>query len=145
MLENNVFYQKQRDKMADTIWLMQQRSRTLQEYRRNTEQLWNDDASKDIKMRYLNPHETDSNTFCDLLKDQQNQLQEADKKMEQASALAIEINQLSTEVNRLIDITNQEMQRAYYDYNIYQENYGSATDKFPQIQQLINQANNACG
>ena len=41
--------------MEDIVWKMQQRSRTLQDYRKDIRGLWQDEAAKTLNRRYLDP------------------------------------------------------------------------------------------
>ena len=46
--------------MEEIIWFIQQCSRELQNFRSDIRSSWEDEASKELNSRYLNPHEDDN-------------------------------------------------------------------------------------
>ncbi len=143
-MEEAIWYEKQLEQMAETLWYLQQRSRTLQEYRLDNHRRWDDEASKELNSRYFNPHEEDSQQILRSLQQQHTTLKHAHTRLVLAANLALEANKLSAEISHLLDITRQELQKSYRNYDVYLENHAVAKALLPNIHALISQANNAC-
>jgi hypothetical protein len=143
-MEEAIWYEKQLAQMAETLWYLQQRSRILQEYRLDNHRRWDDEAARELNSRYFNPHEEDSEQILQSLKQQHATLNDAHARLILAANLALEANKLSAEISQLLDITQQELQKSYIDYDVYRENHAAATTLLPGIRALIFQADNAC-
>ncbi|MBW4635881.1 MAG: hypothetical protein KME30_29575 [Iphinoe sp. HA4291-MV1] len=143
-MKEATWYEKQLIQMVETLWYLQQRSRTLQEYRLDNHRRWDDEASRELNSRYFNPHEEDSQQILRSLQQQHDTLNEAHTRLVSAAHLALEANQLSQEISQLLDITQRELQKSYIDYDVYRENHAAAQTLLPGIHALIFQANNAC-
>lgn len=138
------WYTKQLTQMVENLWYLQQRGRTLQEYRLDNHRRWDDEAARELNSRYFNPHEEDTQQVLQSLKQQHNKLNEAHSLLIFANDKAEEANKLSEEIAQLLDITQQEMQKSYINYNVYRENHCAAKALLPSIHALIFQANNFC-
>lgn len=140
-MEETTWYAKQRSQMEETLWYMEQRSRSLKDYRKDRQRQWDDQASRDINRRYLNPHEEDTQQMLQLLKQQQTLLKQADRQIESARDCRVKIEKLSEEIERLLQFTQQDIQRTYSDYYVYLDNHLEAKSLLPKIRKLIHQAN----
>ena len=140
-MEGTTWYAKQRSQMEETLWYMEQQSRSLKDYRKNKQRQWDDQAARDINRRYLNPHEEDTQQMLQLLKQQQTLLKQADSQIESARDCRVKIEKLSEEIERLLQSTQQDIQRTYSDYHVYLDNHLEAKSLLPKIRELIHQAN----
>ncbi len=63
---------------------MAQKMRMLEEYRQDNRKRWDDEASRDLNRRYLNPHEEDLQQMLEFLYSQHNALTKADEQLDSA-------------------------------------------------------------
>ena len=144
-MEEMNWYAKQRSQMEETLWYMKQQSRSLQDYRKDIQKRWNDSAASDLNNRYLNPHAEDVEEMLRSLEQQQTALKQTDTHLESANNSAIAANKLSEEIGNLLEFTQQELERSYSDYQVYQENHAATKSLLPIIEDFIKKAENACG
>lgn len=130
--------------MEEELWYMQQQSRVVQEFRRDIERLWNDEASRAINTRFLNPHEADDKLMLAQMSSQHENLKEADAKLQTADQHAQEANRLSLEAAEFLQYSQQEVDTAYQYYEQYRDHHSAARELLPQIQEAINKANSVC-
>jgi hypothetical protein len=130
--------------MEEILWMMAQRSRSLQDYRRDIRASWDDEAAKTLNTRYLNPHQTDDEEMLDSLQQQRENLTAANLEIHQAQQYALEAERLSREVQHFLEIKQQEADRAYHYYQKSQEFEAATQAQLPAIDNLINRANSAC-
>ncbi|OCY13203.1 MAG: hypothetical protein BEV12_01205 [Microcystis aeruginosa CACIAM 03] len=115
--------------MEDIVWKMQQRSRTLQDYRKDIRGLWQDEAAKTLNRRYLDPHEDDDQKMIEFLQKQVQGLEKTNEELVKAKDYALEAERYSQQVE-------------HYDRSI--EYYGLTQAELPNIHRLIQQANRSC-
>lgn len=130
--------------MEETLWAISQRSRTLQELRKDIRHVWDDEAAHEITSRYLNPHETDSDRMTVALTDQNEHLKTAEQHLELARSLELEIDECAALVDEKLRFCTQDMDSSYNNYDHYMHYNGEARMKFPLVQDLIGRANSAC-
>jgi len=130
--------------MEDEIWYMKQQSRVLQEFRREIQGFWDDEAAREMNVRYLNPHEDDDTQMTTGLDGQQNALQEAQVKLTSASEHALRAEKLSVEVLEQLELAEQDVSIAYQFYEQYRDYHSHARSFLPEIEKLIAEANSVC-
>lgn len=130
--------------MEDEIWYMKQQSRVLQEFRRDVQGFWDDEAAREMNVRYLNPHEDDDKQMITGLDGQQNALQEAQVKLASASEHALRAEKLSVEMLEQLEYADQDVSIAYQFYEQYQDYHSHARSFLPEIEKLITEANSVC-
>lgn len=130
--------------MEDALWYMQQQSRVLQEFRKGIQRLWNDEASRTVNTKYLNPHEADDGIMLAEMQSQSQNLQEAKAKLQSADQHALEANRLSSEVGEYLTYCQQEVHTAYQYYEQYRDHHSRARTLLPQIEDAIDKANSVC-
>lgn len=130
--------------MEDVLWSMSQRSRTLQELRRDIRLVWDDEAAHEINSRYLNPHDADNGRMAAALNEQLEHLKAAEQHLEKANSLELEIDECAAIVAEKLRFADQDLDSSYSNYDQYVHYKAEALSKFPVIRQLINRANSAC-
>ncbi|MBO1063212.1 MULTISPECIES: hypothetical protein [Nostocales] len=140
-MEESTWYTKQRSQLEDSLWTFKQRYRVLQDFQKDIQGIWQDDAATEINGRYFRPHEEDSQQTLTALARQLSFLSESDAKLQMASQLILEANRLSEEIEKLITFANQDISRSHSEYSVFQEQNSAARSELPTITQLINQAN----
>jgi hypothetical protein len=130
--------------MEEILWYTKQQSRLLQEFRQEIQGFWDDEAARDINMRYLNPHQDDDKGMMDGFQGQSNALEEAKVKLSSANEHALQATKLSQEVAELLESTQQEVDIAHQFEEQYQEHHSIARSLLPQIAQSITLANSVC-
>jgi hypothetical protein len=143
-MEEATWYTKQRSQMEDSLWMLKQRSRVLQDYRQDTQKIWQDDAASEINNRYFRPHEEDSSKCLIALDQQLSSLQQLDSELEVAKKHGLEISRLSADVEKLLDFALQDISRSHSDYSTFQDQNSAARAELPIVQRLISQANSCC-
>lgn len=130
--------------MDEVLWAMTQQSRVLQELRREIQPLWDDEASREINSRYLNPHEDDDRQMLSELAAQKEALDQTDASLAAARAQAVRADELAAEVRDWLGHTEEETNNSYTTYDLFVRYNSSAAANFPTIKQLINDANGTC-
>ena len=131
--------------MGDTLWRMKQRSRTLQEYRKDIRGLWQDEAAKTLNHRYLNPHEDDEQKMIEFMEKQVQGLEKAKNELKKAKEYALEADLYSQKVEHFLEREKQEVKQANHSYDLSIEYYGLTQAELLNIYELIQQANRSCG
>jgi hypothetical protein len=130
--------------MEEILWTMEQRSRTLQDYREDISNAWDDEAAKTLNSRYLNPHEEDDQKMITSLGQQKQGLEKASVELLKAKDHALKADSYSQKVSHFLEIERQEVTQAYHSYNLSLEYHAATQSELPKIEQLIYQANHAC-
>ncbi len=130
--------------MEDIVWTMRQRSRTLQDYRKDIRKPWQDEASKMLNRRYLDPHEDDSQEMVNFLQQQVEGLEKANLELVKAKDYAKEAERYSQQVEYYLELEKQEVKQAYHSYDLSLEYYAATQAELPTIERLLNQANSCC-
>ncbi|WP_045442658.1 hypothetical protein [Picosynechococcus sp. NKBG042902] len=143
-MEESTWYINQRSELEESLWKLKQRSRELQDYRRRIQKIWQDDAATQLNQRYFSPHEKDSQEFLAALSRQLFMLNTTDEKLQSAKQWIQEANQLSAQIEVLIDAAKQDIARFYSEYGVFQEQNAAAKSELSLIDQLIAQANSCC-
>jgi len=140
-MEESTWYTKQRSQLEESLWILKQQFRVLQDYRQDIRGIWQDDAASEINGRYFYPHEEDTNQSLTALNQQLSSLQQTDAELEIARQHGLEITRLLDEAKKLLDSAREDMSRSHSEYSLFREQNSSARAELPAIAQLINQAN----
>lgn len=131
--------------MEELLWSTAQQSRALQELRKDIQGVWQDEAARELTHRYLDPHESEDQRMLVGLNQQKETLEQASAKLTSAETYGQQAEDLSLQVNEGLQATEQELKSAYGNYDTHIHYNSEARSKLPTIQNLINQANSACG
>lgn len=140
-MEDVRWYERLISDFAEERWRAKQISRELQEYRNDLHLQWNDEASRELNGRYLNPHEDESNEMFQALQEQIVVLNQICQLLESIYKKSIEVNQLSLEISIILLDAINEINRAYSHYDVYKNNYSIAKSILPKIYDSIDNAN----
>lgn len=143
-MEEMNWYAKLRSQMEETLWYMKQQFRSLQDYRKSIQKRWNDEAARYLNAHNLDPHAEDIGEMLRSLEQQQTKLKQTDACLESANNSAIAANQLSEEIVKLLEFAQQELERSYTDYHVYQDNHAAAKSLLSTIEDLIKKAEVEC-
>lgn len=130
--------------MNDLLWSMGQRSRILQELRKDIHGVWQDEAARELTSRYLNPHQSEDQRMLTNLQAQETGLEQAQEKLNLAKESSIQANDYAGLVDENLQESERELQSVYSTYDSYVHYNSEAKSKFPQIENLINLANSSC-
>jgi hypothetical protein len=131
--------------MEDLLWSMTQESRVLQELRKDIGGIWQDEAARELTRRYLDPHESEDQQMLAGLNQQKDALDQSQAKLVSAENYGRQAEEYAALVAEDLKATEQELQSAYGNYDTFAQYNSEARSRFPRVQQLISQANNACG
>src|SRR5688572_14612448 len=123
--------------MEEQLWYIDQQTKALQEFRNAIRNLWDDEASRDLNMRYLNPHQDDSGYMVDGFRQQYKKLLETDTLMDSAVEHAEIAETLSEAIAELIVFVDEDIQTAYQYSEQYKEHIAQAQSLLPEIEDLI--------
>jgi hypothetical protein len=143
-MEESNWYINQRSQIENSLWMLKQRSRVLQNCCHDMQSIWQDDSASEINDRYLRPYEDDRQKILVALNNQLVSLQQSDGELESASQHRLEIDRLSEEVEKLLDFAHQDIARSHSEYDAFQEQNSFARAELPIIMDLISQANSCC-
>jgi len=130
--------------MEEVLWSLSQQSRGLQNVRKDIGHVWDDEASREINSRYLNPHEQDDGRMQTAMNEQRELLNQAGRKLESTKELARQIEECAAMVAEKLRFAEHDMDNAYSNYDLYVQYNAEARSKFPLVQELISHANAAC-
>jgi len=130
--------------LEDALWSINQQSRVLQNLRRDIRLVWEDEAARELNARYLNPHEIDDLSTREQMKEQVELVKQAQKQVREAEEFGRQAEDFSKTVCERTQFARQDLDSAYSNYDLYVQYNSDARSKFPVIQRLINQANDAC-
>ena len=130
--------------MQDTVWSMSQRSRVLQDLRKDISHVWDDGAAREINGRYLDPQESEDDRMRTGLKEQSELLERAYQAVISATDLTLEIDECSAIVTERLRFAEQDMDNSYSNFDLYVHYNSEARSKFPLVLELIDHANAAC-
>jgi hypothetical protein len=131
--------------LEETLWLMSQQSRALQDLRKEVGHIWNDEAAREINSRFLNPHEQDDDLMRHELGEQETLLERAGRELESAKVFAQQVEECAAAVAERLRFAEQDMDSAYSNYDLYINYNAEAVAKFPAVEELIRRANASCG
>lgn len=130
--------------MDEILWFLGKRSQTLQHFRADIRGTWDDEAAKDLNLRYLNPHEEDNQQMLASLQYQQGQIHRTQTELEAAHQHSIKAEYHSQQVQQSLRHQVQESQQAYHCLGVATESYKNAQASLPAIEHLMHKANAAC-
>jgi hypothetical protein len=89
---------------------------------KSQEYAWDDNASKELNIRFFNPHAEDSENSLFLFQEQINCLREMDAHLTAIELHLTKINAISREIESLLDHANTDIKKSYYSLNEAIEN-----------------------
>jgi hypothetical protein len=131
--------------LEETLWLMSQQSRVLQDLRKDVSRVWDDEAAREVNSRYLNPHEQDDARMRGEMDEQRQLLERAGRELESAKEFAQQADECAAAVAEKLRFAEQDMDSAYSNFDLYVHYNAESNSKFPVVQELIRRANAACG
>jgi Mg2+ and Co2+ transporter CorA len=130
--------------MEDELAFIRHQGRGVQEFRRNIQQVWNDQAARDISTRFLNPHEADAKRMVDEMQSQHQSLKEASAKLKLAAQHAQKAGHLSEKAAEYLRQAQRDVKTAYQYHEQYRHHHSAARELLPQIEDAISAADSAC-
>ena len=130
--------------LEEALWSINQQARVLQDLRRDIRLVWEDEAARELNGRYLNPHESDDLSMRQQMKEQVELVNQAHNKVREAKEFGQQAEDFAKTVCERTQFARQDLDSAYSNYDLYVQYNSDARSKFPIIQRLINQANDAC-
>jgi hypothetical protein len=129
------------DKLENFLWNLRKVSENLQEFRRDIQFQWNDEASRELNTRCLNPQEEDDIAMMGMLVEQQTKLIQLSELLATIYLKLEQADQLSLEISRLLQQAQLEIDRAYSYYDQFIEHHTAARDLLPRAHLSMEQAN----
>lgn len=130
--------------LEETLWLMSQQSRVLQDLRKDVGRVWDDEAAREINSRFLNPHEEDDVRMRSEMNEQRQLLERAGRELESAREFAQQADECAAAVAEKLQFAEQDMDSAYSSFDLYVHYNAEANSKFPAVRELIHRANASC-
>ena len=129
---------------SDNLWHLMQQSRSLQDFRKEIRLSWDDQASKEINKRYLDPHEEENNYLLDKLRKLSENVALNEKKYKSISNIIREAGALSVELSKLLQNVQEDIQIAYTHHDQSLEDIEVSKKRIKDTAELIDKANSAC-
>jgi hypothetical protein len=130
--------------MEDDIAKIRYQSNTLQNFRRDIQPFWDDQAAHEINLRYLNAHEHDDEQMRKSFDEQYRTLSETKDKLNSADQHAHTIEKLAHELDQYLEYCKQDADVAYQMYEEHRQHLSISESLFPEIVSLVNKANEVC-
>jgi hypothetical protein len=133
-----------RFELEETLWSMTQRSRALQELRADLRQVWDDEATREINGRYLDPHEQDGGKFAVALANQGTCLDEVARQLDAANVYAARIDECAAVITEKLRFAEQDLDNSYGNYDYFMQCNAEARSRVSVVHELISRANASC-
>ena len=130
--------------MDEVLWSMSQRSRALQDLRKDISHVWDDEAAREINSRYLNLHEQDDHRMRIAMNEQCELLEQGQEQLEATKDLALQVDEGSAVVTEKLRFAEQDLNNSYSNFDLYVHYNSEACSRFPLVQELLSHANSAC-
>lgn len=127
--------------MEDLLWSMTQGSRVLQELRKDIRGVWDDEATRELTSRYLDPQEIEDQHMLAGLNQQMATLDQSQAKLESAQNYSRQVEEHAEVVSERLKSTDQEMKTSHGYVNTFEHYHSEARATFPAVQSLLDQAN----
>ena len=125
----------------ETLWKMRFYSKEFQDYRDEHRMNWNDNASREVNMRYLDPHERSSESLLEHLKEHYQHLKELDTHVDKINIHSEKIRTLSHRIDENISIVEDDLNEAADSSNRWYEAKGAFVNQVSNVEAVIQQAN----
>jgi hypothetical protein len=129
--------------MEEALWSMSQQSRVLQELRRDTRTVWDDEAARELSGRYFDPHEQDEQKMTLALRDQHASLEQCGLQLEASGEHGSKAAGHTAQVAEWLGHTQRDLDSSYGIYDLFVRYNNDARSKLPGIQSLLDSANSA--
>lgn len=130
--------------MEQQLWFLRQRFASLQDYRREIQRLWRDDAAHELNGRYFNPHETDSETLQTELAGQLSALERTAGELTQADSHGQQAVEYAEIMATHFDHSERESMVAFQHLDVYGSSRAESEALFSIILSTIDAANGCC-
>lgn len=130
--------------MEDLLWSITQESRVLRELRKEIRGVWDDEASRELSSRFLDPHESEDQQMLASLAQQKDFLEKSQTKLQSSKTYAQQAEENAQVVVESLKSITQEESSIYSYHDTFAHYDSEARAIFPIVRRLINQANNAC-
>lgn len=133
------------NRFEETIWYMNQTSSELVDFRKDIKARWADHAARQINDRYLDPHDENDRKMLDFLRMHHSKLSQVKDHIERAYEYTVQFNELSLDMEEMLNGINQEIGRARENHDAFRINRKEASDRLAIVYELIQKADSACG
>jgi len=116
----------------------------FQDLRNDSSGVWQDETSRDIARRYLDPHQDNDARMLAGLNELNSALDESASKLETADGLGKEGAEHAERVAEGLEDCDQELRSANAGLDDFAELESEARSKLPVIHRLVSEANSAC-
>ena len=130
--------------MEQQLWSLRQRFASLQDYRREIQRLWRDDAAHELNGRYFNPHEIDGETLQAELAAQLSALEKAAGELAQADNNARQAVEYAENLAHHLIHSDRESVVALQHLDVYGSSHAESEALFSVILNTIDAANGCC-
>jgi len=130
--------------LQDQIWLLERRSRSLQDFRKDIQSIWNDEAAREINDQYLSPHESDDKNMLKAFKEYQRLSDQVKQKVDSSREYFLKINESANQLPERFELIRENISSANCHNDEYLSYREEARAQFREIRRLIKQANQAC-
>jgi hypothetical protein len=127
------------------LWSLVQRSRQLQELRRDTRAAWDDEVARELAWRYLNPHQREDGKLREALAEQAAALAGAAARRAEAEQHAGEAVRCSEHARQALEAAQADVSRAWKALDLYVAYEGRAREALPDVLACVERANRAGG
>jgi len=116
----------------------------LQRFRNDISTKWNDAASRDINLRYLNPHEEDCEHMVNALMVQNEMLDNLKARIVGAEKCIGTARSISNSIMAKCRDADEDEQRVYAILEIADLRIAEVSDAMPTLTVMLNQASQCC-
>ena len=127
----------------DQFWNLHYQSLKVQELRGEVRGVWDDEAAREITIRYLDSHAVEDKKMQMSLQRQIEAIGNSTDKIRLAKESGFRVEERAIQVQEHLDHTHQDLQNCHSHYNQF-ANYNSiASERIPEVGKFIQQANQA--
>jgi len=130
--------------MEDELWNTHHQSRVLQELRQRIAPQWDDEAARDLNLRYLNPHAEEDGQMLEEFRHQIQALGACDQSMYVVGEHVLAVERLSVEILEQLGQSEQELMTHYQYIEHHAEAVELARTLFGDVKSRIAEASAIC-
>lgn len=130
--------------MEDELFITRHQGRQLQEIRQRIAPFWEDEAAREINLRYLNPHADENDAMLEGCARQLAVLRATNTELEMAEKSALAVELLASDITEQLDLCEQDLALCFQYFEHYAQATSVTSALFVRIDELISNAFIVC-
>lgn len=130
--------------MEDELHVLRHQSGELQSLRRRIAGSWDDEAARELNLRYLNPHSDETEHMLSGCSQQMSALEKTNVSSIAAEQAATRVEALGLDILEQLDLADQDLMLSHQYVEQYSDSASRVQALFGRIDELLSQATAIC-